>query len=146
MTVILNKGKDDEVRYHEEDIKKMNRTEIKQLKAQLQVNLEEVAMRKTRYQCNNNEAKNSDEYWRRMTSYKQSMNIIRREIVYLSGIEKLAEVKPEPEQEREQHWLWCFYQETIDKVNKRTLAKLTEMADARAGYHFDLDAVPKKEA
>lgn len=146
MTIIINKEKSDERRYSESELKKMNKTEIKQLRAQLQLAQEEIALRKSQYQNNNTEAKNSKTYWEKINNYKQAISIIRRELLYLSNLAKSSEIAPEPDREKEQHWLWCFYQESIKKVNKRTLSKISESADSRAGYHVELEVIPRKEA
>ena len=69
--VIRFKSGDDEVRYTAEELRNMSREELKQIKRELQSNIEIVSSKRADYLNYNNDGKNSKEYFNKMAKYKK---------------------------------------------------------------------------
>lgn len=145
MDIYFNKGTSCEEVFYEEDILKMTKQEIKNLKARCQSAMGDVALKRNKFRTENDLAPNSPEFWKRMNTYKSVIAIYYNAIAWLGCIEKDA--VPPKEQEDREHWLWCYYQESMKVLTDSMVEQIKEMADNRAGYHFEFDKWEyKKEA
>lgn len=136
MTIIINKNKPTEKRYTTEELKAMSKAELKDLKTALQLEVEAIGYRKTEYINNNTEELNSKVYWQKISNYKKSCNILRKEILYLKGLER---EKNQADSIDREHWLWCFYNEASKELKSKAFQKLIAQADERAGEHIEIE-------
>ena len=70
MNIYFNKGKENEEVITEEQISKMTRQELKNLKARCQAVQGEVSLKRQQFQAENEFERNSSEFWKKMTVYK----------------------------------------------------------------------------
>ena len=123
----------EEIVYSDDDLSVMTRDQLKQLKQDLQCNMEEVSAKRARYQAENNEAYNSKEYFKRIAKYKTVMANLKRAIAEVNTYE--IDVKENDLKERE-HWLWSFYVNVKHNIDKNEFEKLVNMTDDKAKYHI----------
>ena len=126
-------GKDFE--YSDEDLSKMNTEQLKQLKRDLQDNVQQVSMRKARYNAENEEEWNSKEYFKQINKYKGVLSALNSSIAKVSRYERQAINESYKSQE---HWLWNFYRITRDSINERKFKKFVEETDEKCGYHVEV--------
>lgn len=136
MILYFNKGTIDEEVYTNEQIKSMNKSELKSLVAKCQLAQSEISMKRNRYRNENEEDQNSKVFWTKMNKYKQAITIYQRAIFELTEMIKKAE--PVKQEDRE-HWLWCYYQESLKVLSEDMINQLIEMADNRAKCHITFD-------
>ena len=139
MNIIFNKNTPQEEVYIEEQIKAMNKAELKNLKMKCQAAMSDVSLKRTRYINENTEEKNSHAFYKKMATYKTVIGIYQRAIMYLSELETSKE--PSREQKDNEHWLWCYYQESLVMLSKETTDMLKELADERNGFHIEFEQV-----
>lgn len=77
----------EEIVYSDDDLSTMTRNQLKQLKQDLQCNMEEVSAKKARYQAENNEEYNSKEYFKQIAKYKTVMANLKRAIAKVNTYE-----------------------------------------------------------
>ena len=141
MKIIFNKGKPSEEVYTEQQIKAMSRAEIKNLKARCTVVMSEIATKRSKYKNENEEDMNSTAFWSRMNRYKEAISIYQRYILYLNTIEVEKEPERSQEQKDNEHWLWCYYQESLIMLNPETVDMLKSHADERCGFHIEFEKI-----
>jgi hypothetical protein len=137
MNIYFNKGKENEEVITEEQISKMTRQELKNLKARCQAVQSEVSLKRQQFQAENEFEKNSSEFWKKMSVYKKIIGIFQKYIVYLNQVEKES-IVPKEHADRE-HWLWCYYQESMKVLTESMVQQISEMADTRAKFHVDFE-------
>lgn len=137
MNIYFNKGKENEEIITEEMISKMTRQELKNLKARCQAVQGEISLKRQQFQAENEFERNSSEFWKKMSVYKKVIGIFQNYIVYLNQVEK--EAMPTSESIDREHWLWCYYQESMKVLTDSMVGQITEMADTRAKFHVDFE-------
>lgn len=142
MNIVFNKHTPMEEVYTEQQINAMNKSELKILKAKCQSAMSEVSLKRSRYINENTEDKNSHAFYTKMNTYKTVIAIYQKAILYLTKIEKDKE--PPVEQKDREHWLWCYYQESLVMLSKDTTNMLKQFADARSGFHIEFEQVFKE--
>ena len=136
MILYFNKGTIDEEVYTNEQIKSMNKNELKSLVAKCQLAQSEISMKRNRYRNENEEDQNSKVFWTKMNKYKQAITIYQRAIFELT--EMIKKTEPVKQEDRE-HWLWCYYQESLKVLSEDMINQLIEMTDNRAKCHITFD-------
>ena len=137
MNITFNKGKPNEEVFTTEQINNMSKQELKSLKQRCTTAIAEIAEKRSRYKNENQEEQNSTEFWTKMNKYKGAITIQQRYINYLSDIERKKE--PSVEHKDREHWLWCYYQESLRMLTDGMVCQLEEMADERAGFHVEFE-------
>ena len=137
MNIYFNKGKENEEVITEEMITKMTKQELKNLKARCQAVQGEISLKRQQFQAENEFERNSSEFWKKMSVYKKIIGIFQRYIVYLNQVEK--EALPPPKSIDREHWLWCYYQESMKVLTESMVQQIIEMADTRAKFHIDFE-------
>ena len=137
MNIYFNKGKENEEVITEEQINKMTRQELKNLKARCQAIQGEISLKRQQFQAETEFERNSSEFWKKMSVYKKIIGIFQRYIVYLNQVEK--EALPPPKSVDREHWLWCYYQESMKVLTEYIVQQICEMADTRAKFHVDFE-------
>ena len=122
-----------EIVYSDDDLSAMTRSQLKQLKQDLQCNMEEVSAMKAKYQAENDEEYNSKEYFKRIAKYKTVMASLKRAIAKVNVYE--TELKENALKDKE-HWLWSFYVNVKHNIDKNEFEKLVNMTDDKAKYHI----------
>ena len=130
----LRIGKE-EVVYSDDDLSVMTRDQLKQLKQDLQCNMEEVSAKKARYQAENNEEYNSKEYFKQIAKYKTVMANLKRAIAKVNTYE--IDVKENDLKDRE-HWLWSFYINVKHSIDENEFNKFVKMTDEDVKYHVEI--------
>lgn len=125
----------EEIVYSDDDLSTMTRNQLKQLKQDLQCNMEEVSAKKARYQAENNEEYNSKEYFKRIAKYKTIMANLKRAIAKVNVYE--TELKENTLKDKE-HWLWSFYVNVKHNIDKNEFEKLVKMTDEYVKYHIEI--------
>ena len=69
MTIFINKDTPKEEVYTEEKLEQMSIQELRNLKARIQSIIEEVALKRSKYTNENQEERNSHEYWKKINNY-----------------------------------------------------------------------------
>ena len=142
MKVILNKGTPMEEVYTTEQINQMNLDELKTLKSKCQNAMGEIALKRSRYKNENEEDVNSKTFWTKMNNYKTAIAAHQRAVIYISELER--KLKPTIATSDKEHWLWCYYQESLVMLSKETTDMLKELADERNGSHIEFEQVFKE--
>ena len=137
MDIIFNKNTPQEEVYTEKQIQEMNKSELRNLKAKCQTAMTEVSIKRSRYINENTEAKNSHTFYSKMNTYKTVIGIYQKAIYYLTDVENKKE--PPVEVKDREHWLWCYYQESLIMLSPETVGMLKELADERSGYHVEFE-------
>ena len=125
----------EEIVYSDDDLSTMTRNQLKQLKQDLQCNMEEVSAKKARYQAENNEEYNSKEYFKQIAKYKTIMANLKRAIAKVNVYE--TELKENTLKDKE-HWLWSFYVNVKHNIDKNEFEKLVKMTDEYVKYHIEI--------
>lgn len=125
----------EEIVYSDDDLSTMTRNQLKQLKQDLQCNMEEVSAKKARYQAENNEEYNSKEYFKQIAKYKTVIANLKRAIAKVNVYE--TELKENTLKDKE-HWLWSFYVNVKHNINKNEFEKLVKMTDEYVKYHIEI--------
>ena len=139
MNIIFNKGTPFEEVYTHEQINAMNKTELKSLKSKCQNAMSEISLKRSRYINKNNEEKNSHTFYSKLNTYKTVIGIYQRAINYLTEVENQKE--PSREQKDNEHWLWCYYQESLVMLSKKSTDKIKKLADERCGFHVEFEQI-----
>ena len=142
MNIIFNKNTPQEEVYTEEQIKAMNKAELKNLKMKCQAAMSDVSLKRTRYINENTEEKNSHAFYKKMTTYKTVIGIYQKAIMYLSELETNKE--PPVEVKDREHWLWCYYQESLKMLAEETVEMLKELTDERSGFHIEFERIERR--
>ena len=130
----LRIGKE-EIVYSDDDLSIMAKDQLKQLKQDLQCNMEEVSAKRARYEAENIENRKSKEYLTQIAKYKTVMSALKKAIAKVNAYE--IDVKENDLKKRE-HWLWSFYISVKHEVNKDEFEKFVKMADERVEYHEEI--------
>lgn len=130
--------KDGEVIYTPKELQNMNKGELKQLKRELQSNIEEVASKRADYNLNNQEKYNSKKYCEKINSYKKVIAILKSQIAYIN---KFVEKAKRDELQENEQWLYNFYINTKNSIRKNKFEKLIKMTDECTEYHIDFEIV-----
>ena len=117
MNITFNKGKPYEEVFTTEEIESMTKG--------------------SHYKNENTEEINSKEFWTKMNKYKAAITIQQRYIKYLSDVERAKE--PTRDQKDNEHWLWCYYQESLKMLTDNMIEQIKEMADNRAEFHIEFE-------
>lgn len=125
----------EEIVYSDDDLSTMTRNQLKQLKQDLQCNMEEVSAKKARYQAENNEEYNSKEYFKQIAKYKTVMANLKRAIAKVNVYE--TELKENTLKDKE-HWLWSFYVNVKHNIDKNEFEKLVKMTDECVKHHVEI--------
>ena len=125
----------EEIVYSDDDLSTMTRNQLKQLKQDLQCNMEEVSAKKARYQAENNEEYNSKEYFKQIAKYKTVMANLKRAIAKVNTYE--IDVKENELKDRE-HWLWSFYINVKHGIDENEFNKFVKMTDEYVKYHIEI--------
>lgn len=125
----------EEIVYSDDDLSTMTRNQLKQLKQDLQCNMEEVSAKKARYQAENNEEYNSKEYFKQIAKYKTVIANLKRAIAKVNVYE--TELKENTLKDKE-HWLWSFYVNVKHNIDKNEFEKLVKMTDEYVKYHIEI--------
>ena len=136
MNIIFNKGRQDEEIIREEDILKMSKQEIKNLKQRCQATMNEISLKRNNFRINNTYGVNSKEYWSKMNGYKSAIGTFTKIIAWLGQIEPINQ----PTSERD-HWLWTYYQESLKMLTESMVNQIIEMTDERCGYHVEVERI-----
>lgn len=130
----LRIGKE-EIVYSDDDLSVMTRDQLKQLKQDLQCNMEEVSAKKARYQAENKEEYNSKEYFKQIAKYKTVMANLKRAIAKVNTYE--IDIKENNLKDRE-HWLWSFYINVKHNIDKSEFEKFVKITDENVKYHIEI--------
>ena len=125
----------EEIVYSDDDLSTMTRNQLKQLKQDLQCNMEEVSAKKARYQAENNEEYNSKEYFKQIAKYKTVIANLKRAIAKVNVYE--TELKENTLKDKE-HWLWSFYVNVKHNIDKNEFEKLVKMTDECVKHHVEI--------
>ena len=136
MDIIFDKGTNREEFIPESEILKMSKQDIKNLKARCQATMNEIALKRNNFRCENTFGQNSPEYWKKMNAYKGAIARFTKIISWLGQIEP----KNEPTTERD-HWLWTYYQESLKMLTEDMVNQIIEMTDERCGYHVTVERI-----
>lgn len=145
MDIYFNKGTENEEVVLEEDILKMSRQEIKNLKQRCQNSMSEVALKRNIFRTENDLDKNSQEYWRKMYVYKCVIGKYTKAIQWLGQIEADAVSSKPKEKQDHEHWLWCYYQESMKVLTDDMVNQIKELTDIRAKFHCEIEKWEYKE-
>lgn len=125
----------EEIVYSDDDLSTMTRNQLKQLKQDLQCNMEEVSAKKARYQAENNEEYNSKEYFKQIAKYKTVLANLKRAIAKVNTYE--IDVKENDLKDRE-HWLWSFYINVKHNIDENEFNKFVKMTDECVKHHVEI--------
>ena len=120
------------VTYTDKELSELSKQQLKQLKADLQNNIEEISAKKSKYINENTEERNSSAYWRKINSYKSATVFCRKAISYVNTF--VADAQDDNKSNTE-HWLWCYYQESKKLLTTDCIDNIESMADEKAGFH-----------
>lgn len=124
----------DEIIYSDNDLMMMNKVQLKQLKQDLQCNIEDVSAKKARYQAENNEEYNSKEYFKQIAKYKAVISALKHSIakvnMYFSNLE-------EDDLKKREHWLWEFYTFAKNNLDVENFKNLKTMTDKKTKYQIE---------
>ena len=125
----------EEIVYSDEDLSEMTREQLKQLKQDLQCNIEEVSAKRARYQAENDEEYNSKNYFKQIAKYKTAMACLRRSLAKVNMYDRNEK---ESDQKEKEHWLWRFYIEAKSELDEKDFKKLVELTDESVKYHAEI--------
>ena len=137
MDIYFNKGTSQEVVVTENEILSMSRQEIRSLKQRCQSCMNEIALKRNKFRTENDCEKNSQEFWRKTYVYKGAIVKYTKALAWLSQIE--IDAVPTKETEDKEHWLWCYYQESMKVLTEDMVNQIKEMADERAHFHCEIE-------
>ena len=137
MDIYFNKGTPKEEVVTEAEILTMSKPEIKNLKIRCQSAMSDVAVKRNKFKTENELEKGSQEFWRKMYVYKGVIAKYTKAIAWLGQIELNA--KPPKEKEDKEHWLWCYYQESMKVLTDDMVNQIKELADTRAKFHIEFE-------
>lgn len=124
-----------EIIYSDEDLMNMSRVQLKQLKQDLQCNIEEVSAKKAKYQAENNEEYNSKEYFKQIAKYKTVIANLKRAIAKVNAYENCTK---ENELKDREHWLWCFYTVAKKNLDEDKFNDFVKLADEKANFSVEI--------
>lgn len=130
----VGKGEDQKT-YSEEDLSKMSPLELKRIKQQLQVGIEAVSIKLSRYRNENKEPKNSHEYWNKINTYKAVINMLKQSILIAGKYEKDNSSKAQADRE---YWLYCYYMSSKELLGSEMVKDIEELAINKAGFSIDI--------
>lgn len=120
--------------YTDEELELLPRSELKQIVRDIQLNIDEVSMRRTNYNMHNGEKYNSKEYLKKTLMYKQIIINLKKQIEFVN---KIIERNKRDELHDMEHWLYNFYINTKKSVRKGKLKKLIKLTDDTTKYHIN---------
>ena len=121
--------------YTEEDLAKMSSLELKQLKQELQIGIENISVKISKYRNENTESKNSHEYWAKINTYKAVMNMLKQAIFIAGKYEKEANIKTHKSQER---WLYCYYMASKTLLSAEMVKDIEALATQQTGLSGEI--------
>lgn len=124
-----------EIIYSNEDLMNMNRVQLKQLKQDLQCNIEEVSAKKAKYQAENDEEYNSKEYFKQIAKYKTVIVNLKRAIAKVNAYENFTK---ENELKDREHWLWCFYTVAKKNLDEDKFSNFVKFTDEKANFSMEI--------
>lgn len=130
----LRIGKE-EIVYSDDDLSTMSKVQLKQLKQDLQCNIEEVSAKKTKYQAENNEEYNSKEYFKQIAKYKTVIANLKRAIAKVNAYENCTK---ENELKDREHWLWCFYAIAKKNLDEDKFSNFVKLTDKKANFSVEI--------
>lgn len=143
MDIYFNKGKENEEVFFESDILKMDKPALKNLKLRCQSVISEVSTKRDIFRTENDLPEKSQDYWRKMYVYKSVISKFTKAMAWLCSLE--ANAKPPKQHEDREHWLWCYYQESMKVLTDEMAEQIKEMADSRAKFHCEIEKWEYKE-
>lgn len=143
MDIYFNKGTPKEEVILESDILNMDKPSLKVLKMKCQSAITEVSVKRDVFRTENELDSNSKDYWRKMFVYKSIITKYTKAIAWIQSIETNA--KPPKQHEDREHWLWCYYQESMKVLTDDMVNQIKEMADTRAKFHAEIEKWEYKE-
>lgn len=129
------KNDNKDISYTEEELKSFSKSKLKQINRELQSNIELVSSRRADYLNNNNDGKNSKEYFSKMANYKRVIATLKNQIMFINGL--ISELDEDDLKKRE-HWLWCFYMNVKNSTRKGKFNKYIKVTDEFAKYHVEI--------
>jgi hypothetical protein len=129
--VKLRIGKE-EIVYNDKDLQEMSIAQLKQLKRDLNDNIENVSVKKSRYIAENNEPKGSKEYFKVISKYKTVIACLKHA---MNEVNSYMIEKQEDDFKNREHWLWSFYVNSKHILDSEMFDKLISVTDERTGYH-----------
>ena len=126
-------GKDFE--YSDEDLSNMSIEQLKQLKRDLQVNVQQVSVKKAKYNAENEEEWNSKEYLKQINKFKGIIFALNSSIAKVSKYEKSAVSELSRNQEHRQ---WNFYKIVKNSVGEKKFRRFVEETDEKSNYHVEV--------
>ena len=130
------KTKDGEVIYTPKELQIMSKGELKQIKRELQNNIDEVGLKRADYNLKNQEKYGSKKYLEKINSYKKVITILKSQIVYVN---KFIEKCKRDEVQENEHWLYNFYMTTKKSIRKGKFNKIVKLTDECTQYHVDFE-------
>jgi hypothetical protein len=130
----LRIGKE-EIVYSDDDLSTMSKVQLKQLKQDLQCNIEEVSVKKAKYQAENNEEYNSKEYFKQIAKYKTVIANLKRAIAKVNAYENYIK---ENELKDREHWLWCFYMVTRKNLDEDKFNNFVKLTNEKAKFNMEI--------
>ena len=124
--------------FDKERLSNMSRSELKIIKTDIQSNLEEIALKRQRYQMENNEELNSDEYWRRMNAYKGATFALRQA---LNDVNKIHSTAKESQLKQNEHWLFNFYSIAKKELSLEDFEEMVKETNNYVGYNLSDEVV-----
>lgn len=137
MDIYFNKNSANEQVYKEEQILAMNKQEVKNLKTLVQSAINDVAVKRDTFRTETELDKKSQEFFRKIYVYKIIIARYTKALAWLNTIEISA--KGNQEHEDREHWLWCYYQESMKVLTEEMVDQIKEMADGRAKFHIEIE-------
>ena len=137
MDIYFNKNSANEQVYTEAQILAMSKQEIKNLKALIQSSINDVSVKRDAFRTETELDKKSQDFYRKMYVYKSIIAKYTKALAWLNTIEVSA--KGSQEQEDIEHWLWCYYQESMKVLTEEMVSQIKEMADVRAKFHIEIE-------
>ena len=137
MDIYFNKNTPKEECITEKEILGMTKQEIRNLKQRIQSTMNEISLKRNIFKTENDLGKNSQEFWRKMYVYKGLIARYTNALAWLGKVEMDA-VSTKQNAETE-HWLWCYYQESLKVLTEDMVNQIKEMTDLRAKFHLDIE-------
>lgn len=124
------------VEYSDAELSRMTTQQLKQLKSDLQANIEMISAKRMMYRNTNTEEKNSPVYWEAMARYKGALAMLRRAITHVNSFMAGA---PKPEESQDiEHWLYNYYQQSKTLLSPETVERIKDLASEKAGFYIEI--------
>ena len=129
--VKLRIGKE-EILYTDKDLQEMSIGQLKQLKRDLNDNIENVSAKKARYIAENNEPRGSKEFFNVISKYK---TVVARLKHAMNEVTCYINEKNDDDFKNREHWLWSFYVNAKHSLDSEVFENIVADTDSRTGYH-----------